>query len=117
MQCVPAFTGGGDVYKADRLFRGAAAWSRYSRNSDGQLRVGVLHRAPGHGAHRRFGNGAVSSNELLGHAEYFDFGSIGVDHEPALENIRRARNFRQQRRNEASCTAFRSCDAQLLPRV
>ena len=64
-------------------------------------------RALDHRARDGFADGAVARQQIIGNAQQFGLGRVGIGDEPALDDIGRAGDLGEQRRDQAAGTTFR----------
>ena len=85
---------GGEMHEPDRLLRGASAGTRDAGhgNCDRGARMGE--RASRHGAGDVFAHRAMPLDQPDWNAEHFALARIRIGHEPAIEHIRGARDWR-----------------------
>src|SRR6185295_8819620 len=99
-------TGHGDMYRADRLLRAAAARSGDARDADPIVAAQGAADAFGHGARHRLGNRAVLGEQLRRHADHPDLQLVAVGDRAAEEIVAAAGNTGDALREEAASARF-----------
>ncbi len=103
------------MWTSSNRFRGrAAAGARDSRNRNGQLCGGALQGAFRHGACHGLGNSSRFNDQIFRNSQQLCFRAVRIDDEAALEDIRRPRDFREQRADETAGAALRGRNPQTL---
>src|SRR5690349_20233025 len=84
----------------------ASTGSCHPGDGDSKMGIRVLDRALGHGTGNGLRNGAHVGDEITGYAQEVLLRAVRVDHETAIENVGRSRNFREARCNQSASAAL-----------